>query len=46
MAPIWDNWIAEGEEIGLSRAKMVDDLYYIFRHMHIESPFHGYVPAP
>ncbi|MBA7537552.1 Solute-binding protein [subsurface metagenome] len=44
MAPIWDNWIAEGEEKGLSRQEMVDDLYHIFRHMHIEMPFHGYAP--
>jgi TRAP-type C4-dicarboxylate transport system substrate-binding protein len=44
VSPIWQNWIAEGEEKGLPRKQMVDDLYYIFRHMGIERPFHGYAP--
>jgi len=44
VSPIWENWIAEGEAKGLPRKQMVDDLYYIFRDMRVEKPFHGYAP--
>jgi len=44
LAPIWEKWIAEGEAEGLPRKEMVDELYYIFKDLGVEKPFHGYAP--
>jgi TRAP-type C4-dicarboxylate transport system substrate-binding protein len=44
MAPIWDNWIAEGEAKGLPRKQMVDDFYNILKEMRVDKPFYGYEP--
>lgn len=44
MAPIWKNWIAEGEAKGLPRKQLVNDFYQILKNMGVTKPFHGYTP--
>lgn len=44
LAPIWKNWIDEGEAKGLHRKNMVAELYNILKAKGVEQPFHGYSP--
>jgi TRAP-type C4-dicarboxylate transport system substrate-binding protein len=44
VSPIWENWIGEGEKMGLPRQKLVDDFYHILKDMDVQNPFHGYTP--